>query len=116
MTYIREYTDADLKTVADLLSQKAIKRETGEWSKLNIEESKKMRQIVYGALLSARWNHAEPSIVQGILDYAEWIFNLMLPDYEGYRSIYLPLDFVLDRTLTETRVDEDKVRRYLNEN
>lgn len=115
MKYIREYTDKDLQIVADMLSKNAFVRDDSSKPriKLNEKEYHKMFLIVYGALLSARWNHAEPSVVQGILDYAEFMFNNTFPKYEGYRSIYIPLDIVLDRTLTETRIDEDKVRRHL---
>lgn len=114
MRYIREYTDKDLELVADMLSKKVFVRDDSSLPsrELNNEEYNKMFPIVYGALLSARWNHAEPSVVQGILDYAEFMFNNVFPEYEGYRSIYIPLDIVLNRTLTETRVDEDKVRRH----
>lgn len=114
MKYIREYTDKDLEVVADMLSKKVVIREDSTIKETNIEEYEKMFQMVYGALLSARWNHAEPSVVQGILDYAEFMFNSVFLKYEGYRSIYVPLNLILDRTLTETRIDEDKVRRYLD--
>lgn len=113
MNYIREYTDKDLEIVADMLSKKVTLREDGTIKETNEEEYKIMFQMVYGALLSARWNHAEPSVVQGILDYAEFMFNNTFPNYEGYRSIYMPLDLVLDRKMTETRIDEDKARGYL---
>lgn len=115
MKYIREYTDRDLEVVADMLSKKVVLREDGTSKETNTDEYKTMFQLVYGALLSARWNHVEPATVQGILDYAEFMFNNAFPKYEGYRSIYMPLNLVLDRTLTETRIDEDKVRRYLDD-
>lgn len=114
MKYIREYTDKDLEIVADMLSKKVTLRKDGTIKNTNTEEYKIMFQMVYGALLSARWNHAEPSVVQGILDYAEFMFNNVFPKYEGYRSIYIPLDWTLDRKLTEIRIDEDNARRYLN--
>lgn len=114
MKYIREYTDKDLEIVADMLSKKVIIREDGITKELDKTEYEEMFQLVYGALLSARFNSTNSAVVRGILDYAEFMFNNVFPKYEGYRSIYIPLDLILNRDLTETRIDEDKVRRYLD--
>ena len=88
----------------------------------NDDEKEIMKKIVYGALLACRFNSQNVDCVQGILDYAEYMFNLNFENYEAYSSIYIPLDILLDRDTLSNRhedeiyVDEEKLKRYLNEN
>lgn len=113
MQLLREYTDTALEILADMLSQKVIKRgETVYHQLVTPEAIRAMRKIIYGALLACRWNNTNPDAVQGILDYAEFLFNNEFPDYEGYRSVYCPLNLLLDRELDTVRVNEEAVQSY----
>ncbi len=118
MRYIKEMVDADLEDFAYLLSTSIVIRGKNKREIIPSGNDSKMFLIAYGALLTARWNHSNPNAKQAIMDYAEFMFNKAYEDYdaEGYRSIYLPLDLILNTDEKEIKIDEDKVRRYLNEN
>ena len=122
MKPIKEYSDIDLKALADLVTQKIKVRgsEAKKYIMPNDDEKEIMEKIVYGALLACRFNSQNVDCVQGILDYAEYMFNLNFENYEAYSSIYIPLEILLDRDILafthtdEIYVDEEKLRRYIN--
>ena len=124
MKPIKEYLDIDLEALADLVTQRVKVRssEAKKYITPNDDEKEIMKKIVYGALLACRFNSQNVDCVQGILDYAEYMFNLNFENYEAYSSIYIPLDILLDRDTLSNRhedeiyVDEEKLKRYLNEN
>ena len=115
MKYLREFTDKDLETLAETLCNYVVNRETNERISIQGEDVIIMHEIIYGALLSARWNHGSKDAIQGILDFAEYMFNKRFPKYEGYRSIYIPLSILFDREENEIRIDKKKTWRYIYE-
>ena len=95
MFLLRDYTEKELKELAQRMSTTALTLKTKERITLNEEEKSKMSDIVYSALLTARWHSKNRDAQQVIRDHAEFTFNVMLPEYEGYSSIYVPLMNVL---------------------
>ena len=114
MKRIKDYTDEELKYLANCLSNKVYVREARKMTVIIAEEKAKMYDIVYGALLALRWNNANPEAIQGILDYAEYMFNLTFPKYEGYTNLYAPLMIALQKEKGAILVNEDKLNQWLD--
>ena len=83
-----------LKDYAADFSRTITHRETGE-RKTTKREAEKLYTIAYGALLTINFvGRADDaySMIQGAKDCAEFTFDLMFPDCNGYDSLYCKLD------------------------
>lgn len=57
----------------------------------NKEESKLIASVVYGSLLAINQKADLQSDLQSVADAAEYIIRQLLPEVNGYDTIYLPI-------------------------
>lgn len=97
-------SELELREIATKLSKQiTIRTYTGGNSKdttraSTSEEKETIYKIIYGSLLGLNWGEDtrnNPKIEQSIIDTAEFIANLFLPECNGYNTIYCPLKEII---------------------
>ncbi len=110
---ITEYSEDELKVLATRLSKKARTRETYTWVALTGGSQNTVFNIAYGALLSLKWFNGSPEAINFILNYAEYMFIINFPEFNGYDSLFAPLFITIHKEDGAICVDEDKLyERY----
>ena len=90
---MKKFTEAELKAYAEANSKTIVIRayENGNSTDTERTATEQEREIIfkliYGALLGINWR-SEISARQPIMDSTEFTSNLMLPEANGYDTIY----------------------------
>lgn len=95
------YTEQEAKEYAESVSNTITTRTYDNGSsddtprKSTKKEKEILTNIIYGALLSIRWHKLDKNAVKTASDTAEFTANLMIPNINGYDSVYNKIgDFV----------------------
>jgi len=90
---MRKFTESELKDYAMMKGEEIVIRtyENGnsndERRKAKSRESKIITAVIYGSLLALN----RGADIKSVLDTAEFIGDLQLPEMNGYDTIYLPI-------------------------
>lgn len=91
------YTEQEAKEYAESVSNtlyiRTYNNGNSDDTKRQTTESEKgiLTNLIYGALLAASWHGLEENAVQGAKNTAEFIARLMIPNINGYLSVYLQI-------------------------
>lgn len=94
MNEIKIYTEAEAKEYAETAAKTITIRTYDNGSSIDTvrETTKKEKEIltniIYGALCTIRWHKLDKNGVQVAKDTAEFIGDLMIPNMNGYDSVY----------------------------
>lgn len=97
------YTEQEAKEYAESVSNTLFIRTYNNGSSEDTErqttESEKeiLTKLIHGALLAASWHGLEENAVQGAKNTAEFTARLMIPNINGYLSVYLKIDNFMAR-------------------
>lgn len=91
MNETKIFTGQEAKEYADSVSNTLVTR-TYEERKATKKEKEIISNIIYGALLAIKWHNFDKNAVQIAKDTAEFTVDTMIPNINGYKSVYLKID------------------------
>lgn len=112
---IAEYSDKELRQFAKGIARNITIRSIPIEITRNttLPEKTIIESVVYGALESARLNIENPISIGSILFTAECILDNLIPECNGYGTIYMDLDSLLNENLEKKiiEINEEVGRR-----